>query len=463
MNNDEGSTGQNGQNDWNRREFIKGASSFGALMVLMGGVPLQAEDKTNAAPATAYSTVGAPLNCALIGCGIWGREVLQTLALLPNAPVVAVCDTYEPFLRRAKEAAPKAQTYTDYKKLLEQKDVQGVIVATPSYLHREIVEAALKAGKHVYCEAPLATTVEDAQAIAKAAKAAVKLNFQSGLQMRSDPQRHFLLQFVRSGAMGRTIMARSQWHKKESWRRTSPNAQRETEINWRLRKDQSIGLVGEIGIHQLDLISWFIGGQPTAVGGFGGILQWNDGRDVADTIQTVFEFPSGVNLSYDCTLANSFDADYDMIYGTDAAVMMRGNKAWMFKEADSPLLGWEVYARKDQFYQETGIALVANATKLVALQNKATEVVPFSETALHYALEAFVKNSNVVTTGVEDFVSNYGDSTDGLREHLAGLSKSRLPAAGYREGFAATVSVIKANEAISKGQKVSMQKEWFEI
>jgi predicted dehydrogenase len=463
MNNDLASTGQGTQNDWNRRDFIKGASTFGAMMALMGGIPLQAEDKTNGAPATGYSTVGAPLNCALIGCGIWGREVLATLALLPNAPVVAVCETYEPFLRRAKDAAPKAQTYTDYKKLLEQKDVQGVIVATPSHLHREIVEAALKAGKHVYCEAPLATSLEDAQAIAKAAKASVKVNFQAGLQMRSDPQRHFLLQFIRSGAMGRTIMARSQWHKKESWRRTSPNADREKSINWRLSKETSLGLIGEIGIHQLDLISWYISGHPTAVAGFGGIINWNDGRDVADTVQSVFEFPSQVNLSYDCTLANSFDADYDMIYGTDAAVMMRGNKAWMFKEADSPLLGWEVYARKDQFYQETGIALVANATKLVALQNKPTEVVPFAETPLHYALEAFVKNSNVVATGVEDFVSNFGDSTDGLRDYLAGLSKSRLPAAGYQEGFAATVSVIKANEAITKGQRIVMQKEWFDI
>ena len=144
----------------------------------------------------------------------------------------------------------------------------------------------MKAGKHVYCEAPLATTLEDAQAIAKAAKAAVKLNFQSGLQMRSDPQRHFLLQFIRSGAMGRTIMARSQWHKKESWRRTSPNPEREKEINWRLRKDESLGLDWGNRHSSMDLINWFINARPKAVAGFGGILNWNDGRDVADTIQS---------------------------------------------------------------------------------------------------------------------------------------------------------------------------------
>ena len=117
--------------DFNRREFIKGAS-FSSLMVLMGGIPLQAEDKTSAVPDvdTGFSTIGAPVSCAVIGCGIWGREILQTLATLPNAPVPVICDTYEPFLRRAKnDAAPKADAVQDYRQALERKDVQAVIVA----------------------------------------------------------------------------------------------------------------------------------------------------------------------------------------------------------------------------------------------------------------------------------------------------------------------------------------------
>ncbi len=387
--------------DFNRREFLRGAS-FGTLMMLMGGVPLEAEDKPDAAPAadTGFSTMSVPISCGVIGCGIWGREILNTLAVLPNAPVVAISDTYAPFLRRAKEAAPKAQTYPDYRKLLEQKEVQGVIVATPSHQHREIVVAALQAGKHVYCEAPLATSVEDARVIAQAAKAAAKLNFQSGLQMRSDPQRYLVRDFIRNGAIGKNIMARAQWHKKESWRRVSPNPEREKEINWRLRKEDSPGLMGEFGIHQLDLVTWFLNERPAAISGFGGILNWTDGRDVDDTIQTVVEYPGKINFSYDCTLANSFDADYEMMYGIFAAVMMRGAKAWLFKEPDSPLLGWEVYASKDLFYQETGIALVANATKSVKVKPKAGEETGYADSPLHYALKAFVKNCSVTGTPV---------------------------------------------------------------
>ena len=464
MNQDE--TGK-GPIDFNRRDFIRGAS-FGTLMMLMGGVPIQAEDKNAAAAGgTGYSADkgGAPLACAVIGCGHWGREILETLARLPNAPVVAVCDTYAPALRRAGEAAPKAEKFADYRQLLEKKEVQGVIVATPTHQHREIVLAALQAGKHVYCEAPLALTVEDARAIAQAARTAFKLNFQSGLQMRSDPEWTFLLPFIRSGSIGKTIMARSQWNKKDSWRRPSSSAERDKAVNWRLRPETSCGLIGEIGIHQVDLIGWFLHARPASVAGLGGILNWDDGREVADTIQSVFEYPGGVNHTFDCTLANSFDAEYNMLYGSDAAVMMRGSKAWMFKETDAPTFGWEVYARKDEFYQATGIALAADATKLVALAKKATEEVAYTNTPLHFALQAFVQNSNLVQAGVADYTASYGDDADGLRQNLVDLmkTKSHLPAAGYAEGFSATVNVIKANEAVVSGQKVKFEKEWFTI
>src|SRR3954470_16559173 len=158
--------------DFNRRDFLK-SSSISTLMMMMGGVAIQAQDKKEE-NATATPSIeeekhfGPPVNCGVIGCGIWGREIANTLARLPNAPVVAVCDTYEPFLRRGKEAAPKAEGYTDWRKLLESKDVQAVLVATPSHEHKEIVLAALQAGKHVYCEAPLANDLEEARAIAQA-------------------------------------------------------------------------------------------------------------------------------------------------------------------------------------------------------------------------------------------------------------------------------------------------------
>ena len=345
--------------------------------------------------------------------------------------------------------------------MLANKDVQAVVIATPTHQHKQLVTEALAAGKHVYCEAPLAHTVEDARAIAQAAKNTPTAVFQAGLQLRSDTQRHFLMQFIRSGALGKNIFARAQWHKKQSWRKASPNPDREREINWHLRAEQSAGLVGEIGIHQVDNNSWFLKDQPVAVTGFGGILHWTDGRTVADTAQCVFEYGQGVNFSYDISLANSFDSDYEMIYGTEAAVLMRGAKAWMFKESDAPLLGWEVYARKDNFQKETGIALVANATKLAAQGDQAEETSPVN-TSLLSALEAFLTNANEVTNAVEDFKATFGDADKAaLTKHL--VTVPRQPAATAQDGFEATVSVLKASEAVAKKTRIVFAKEWFQV
>ena len=450
--------------EFNRRDFLKGGS-FAALMTMLGGVELMAQTPPETKSSTA-DEVGPTTKVAIIGLGAWGREILDQLGRLelkkPHAEVVALCDNYPASLRRAASKAPGAAQVADYKAILDNKEIRAVIVATPSYLHKEIAIAALAAGKHVYCEAPLATTVEDARAIAVAARDAVGQVFQPGLQFRSDPQRHFLLPFIRSGALGKSIMARAQWHKKDSWRSASPNPEREKALNWRLNQATSPGLVGEIGIHALDQTGWFLKVAPVSVTGFSSLMFWKDGRDVPDTVQLVLEYPDGLRMIYDATLANSFDAEYENYYGSDAAVMMRKSKAWMFKEADSPLLGWEVYARRDTFYKETGIALVAGGSKQDKLAEKATDDDANAIPPLYYALESFIGNCVEITNAVDDFTASFGAADKkALAENLAGIKLRN--AATYKEGYAATVLALKANEAVVKGEKIALQKEWFEL
>src|SRR5207249_1715473 len=258
-----------------------------------------------------------------------------------------------------------------------------------------------------------------------------------GLQMRADPQRLFLLPFIRSGALGKSFMARAQWHKKQSWRTASSNPEQEKALNWRLSKETSLGLIGEIGIHQIDQAGWFLNAHPSSIIGFGSLVRWNeDGRDVPDTVQAIFEFPKKARLSYDCTLANSFDADYEIYYGTDAAVMLRENKAWMFKEVDSPLLGWEVYAKKDIFsrfhsdgkiptdaemaHKETGIALILGGSKQTSMDAKAIAEAAATNTPLLAALDTFLLNSSDLSAAAEGFANDYpGEDEAALLEHLA--------------------------------------------
>jgi len=452
-------TQQNDNSEFNRRDFLKGGS-FATMMTMLGGVQLLAQPTPEQKGET--KTEKPKVKVALIGLGAWGREILDQLGRLPQAEITAICDNYPAMMRRSASKAPGAAQVENYRSLLDNKDIPAIVIATPSHLHKEIALAALAAGKHVYCEAPLANTVEDARAIALAAKNAVGKVFQPGLQMRSDKQRQFILPFIRSGALGKFVMARSQWHKKQSWRADSPSEERKKAINWRLEKGTSVGLAGEIGIHQLDQAMWLFNAAPTSVTGFGSLILWKDGRDLADTLQLVVEYPEGVRLAYDATLANSFDGEYEMYYGSDAAVMMRDNKAWMFKEVDSPLLGWEVYARKDAFYKETGIALVAGGSKQTALGSKGAEESPFPFPTLYYALESFLSNCADIDAQVEDVKSNYGSVTkEALLKILAEIKLS--PAATYKEGYTATVLAIKANEAVVSGGRIELKNEWFEL
>ena len=446
-----------------RRDFVK-TSSFAAAFAMFNAGPLvAAEVKTEGGIVAA----GPPVRCAVIGVGVWGREILNTLARFPKADVMAICDHYqsESFQRRIKEAAPKAQVYTDYKKVLENKEVQAVLVATPTHQHKQIVLDALKAGKHVYCEAPLANTIEDAREIARAARDAAKNYFQAGLLLRSDPQRKFLLPFVRIGATGQNIKARSQWHKKMAWRRTAPTNEREKELNWNLRRESSTGLAGEMGSQQIDCMHWFLNKKPVTVTGFGGVLFHQDGREMEDTVQAIYQYADGTSYNFEASIATSFDSDYDVLFGSDAAIMLRGNKAWLFKEADSPLLGWEVYARKEQFFNETGIALVANATKSSKTdQSKSQNESAYTDPPIYFAMDSFLTNAELIGNGVEEFASTFDvNDSKALKEYVASLQKYKQPAATYVDGFEAAVLAIKANEAVMKKGTVKFEKEWFEI
>jgi predicted dehydrogenase len=241
--------------------------------------------------------------------------------------------------------------------------------------------------------------------------------------------------FIRSGALGQKIMARAQWHVKDSWRRTSPDTDRSRALNWRLDPDISPGLMGEIGIQQFDTAMWIFDGLPTAVTGFGGVYFWTD-RQVPDTAQIVMEFPTGEHMMFDASLVSSFDDMYDTFHGSDSTIILRDGKAWMFKEVDAPLLGWEVYARKDKFYKETGVALVANATKIEAAGLDPTADDPNAETPLFHALKAFMDN------------------------YFFGPFE---PVMNYQKSFEATVVALKANEAVLSRSRIEFQPEWFVV
>lgn len=436
----------------NRRDFLREGSIAGLTGALGAGLVenLRAEPfapQVTDASNTKKEPPPAPVATAVIGLGTQGREAISALARQNSAPRY-ICDVYEGkiFVKKAQALAPAATFVKDYRAILDDKSVTSVIVATPTHKHKQIVLDALQAGKNVYCEAPLSNTMEEAKAIAQAG-AGAKTIFMPGLQWRSNGQHKHIHKFVKTGVLGRAISGRAVWNKRTSWRVVWPVPEREAELNWRLDPNVSLGLAGEVGMHEIDVASWYLREAPLSVTGWGGVLEYRDGRTVADTVQVIAEYPNSVRYTFDASLSSTYEGSYEMLTGTMATVLVRDQRGWMFKEVDSPLLGWEVFARKDDYAigsiangtgdkVGTGIALVANATKQLALGKDPGKVgTDVSKTALYQSIETFLES----------------------------VRNNKKPEVTPLDGYRATVVAIKSNEAVATGTKITFQKEWFEL
>src|SRR5579872_2060029 len=126
------------------------------------------------------------VNTAMIGVGNRGSFLLQAVLHQPNAKVLALCDIKPDRLDKAASTAAKDNpaTYSDWRRVLDRKDVNAVFIATPPYLHSEMAIAAIQAGKNVYCEKPIGVTPAQVRAVLDAAKDSKKV-FVAGQQLRS--------------------------------------------------------------------------------------------------------------------------------------------------------------------------------------------------------------------------------------------------------------------------------------
>jgi predicted dehydrogenase len=355
-----------------RRTFI--AQTAGALV----GFALSPE-LAFAAPRR----TGAARKVAVIGIGRQGRAILDELRKIEAIEVAAVCDIVDTRVKAGVDKAAGAEPFEDYHALIAKRsDIEAMIVATPTHLHREIAIAALDARRHVYCEAPLAATIEECRAI-EAAAARGSTVFQSGLYARANPIYQRARSLVRSDSMRDVVSLYAQHHRKTSWRFPGGEA-----ANWRLDPAVSIGLAGEEGTHQFDVVTWLRNKPPVRVSGSGSIRLHSDGRELADTIAVQLAWADGVVMHYEATLANSYGGSYEVINGSNGSIRLAGTHGWMFKEADAATQGWEVYATRQQFHNDEGIVLIADATRL-AEQGKLKEGAGLDHPPLYYSLAAF--------------------------------------------------------------------------
>ncbi len=295
-----------------RRKFI--AQSAGTA----AGLSLTAANWSNVLGANDRLRLG------VIGTGNRGSDVMRWFLKESDVQVTSLCDCYDKHLNNALQMTEgKAKTYTDYRALLESKEVDAVLIATPDQWHKTMAVDACRAGKDVYVEKPLTFSIEEGHEIIKAVKANNRI-LQVGLQQRSGE--HYAeakREYFDSGRIGKVTLVRTWWHG-NGYHLRKPNFKDQPAgldwkaflgpvkfrpfdahqfYNWRAYLDFGGGQITDLFTHWIDVVHWFMGEDlPVAATAAGGVYAYQDGRTAPDTIAIHLDYPSKWAATFEATL-----------------------------------------------------------------------------------------------------------------------------------------------------------------
>jgi predicted dehydrogenase len=350
--------------DLTRRDFMRrSAAGFAGLGFLLNGkwVPLEAS-QVLPKPANPADRVGV----GFIGAGIRGHILMDAAKQTGLANLVVASDCYQGHLDRAKERTDgKIETnYAQYKKVLERKDVEAVVIATPDHWHLTIVLDALSAGKDVYIEKPMTRLVEEGPKIIEAAKRYNRV-VQVGSQGRTSVLQKKARELVASGQIGKVTKIVASYNRNsstgawnypipldlkngvnfnwEEWLGPAPQHAYDAERVFRYRKywDYSGGISTDLFVHLITSIHFIMDAKvPASVVASGGILYRKDGREVPDTLDALFEYPEGFNVNMGSTFNNASTPEQGMVFlGTQGSLTLLGGS--LSVAAENPREGYK--------------------------------------------------------------------------------------------------------------------------
>lgn len=257
----------------------------------------------------------------LIGAGRMGEVFAHHLAYgIPDADFTAVADANHETAKRVAARYGAKSHYDDYAELLSQKDIDAVVIATPTKTHDKVVVDAANAGKHIFSEKPLALTLQGCNAAIAAVKTAgVKL--QVGFMRRYDPAYVAAKQKIDAGVIGTPVMFKS-----------VGRDPKRTNLEFAHRVNSG-GLIMDMGIHDFDLARWLIGSEVKRVFSEGGCLVFPELKDVNDIDNAV------ISLKFENGAVGAVDVSRNAVYGYDVRTEVMGSEGSLAigKEQQTPL------------------------------------------------------------------------------------------------------------------------------
>lgn len=297
--------------------------------------------------ARAYSQIQGSndrLRVGIIGCGGQSgghQRALVRMKESDNVEVAAVCDIYQPRVEKASQLTG-GKVIADYRRLLDSKDIDYVLIATPEHWHGKMIIDAIDAGKHIYCEKPMTRTIEESKRVADKMKSA-KVKLQVGVQGMSDDSYEAANRYIKEGALGHVVLAQidySRNHVDDFWE-YSRDADVKPGVNldwnaflgsapkrpfdpdrffsWRRYWDYSGGIASDLFVHRVTRIIKSCGLTfPDKVVASGGKFEFkNSAAEIPDTLNILLDYPEGMTVQLISSMANDTRIDH----------LIRGHKA----------------------------------------------------------------------------------------------------------------------------------------
>jgi predicted dehydrogenase len=418
-----------------RREFTMGMAAAGAM----------------AASGPVLGALGANdrVRLGIIGVGNRGDQLIDAFKPHADAEFVAICDLYEPYIEFAKKKiGGNPFTTKNYRELLDRKDIDAVLIATPDHWHALQFIDACKAGKDVYVEKPLSLTISEGR---KMVEAAARYNrvAQMGNQRRSSPVYRKAIEMIREGKIGKITAARCYHIRNESplglgnpadgnppagldwdmWLGPAPKVpynENRGFYKFRWFKHYSGGQMTNFGTHYVDVIQWALGDiAPAGVFAVGSRTGVADNREVPVTMEAVWDYPDGAIVTFSQYNANSAPGT-----AKGSAIEIRGTKATMYFNGEN-------------------LEIVPETLSTVPLP------------ALSPLHRDFKKElSGAVEQGAEPFSMKGGDATkEHARSFLDCVKSRKTPNSPVAIGHKSTSSTLLANVALDRKQYLAWDGE----